>query len=439
MDGQLVKFKRDLVSLYFLLAYIKLYSRKCYASCFVEAAKIELLESHISGLISSVLFKALKNKYNASECSPDDPFRTATKNRFNSESGRLFLRANLIMLKPWISDKEKGVLLIKYTEIMNALPFLFDIDKLQERYDLVLEPSWESPYQMYCAFIPTKSGVFVQSLSIREQNLHKEHGFQPVPVCAGDWVNVRNFYPDDSIAKKYDFCVIANFIPAKRYPYLFAALSKYWKGDLKFAILASSHIGENGEWMKSLLAQYNLTGKADLYIEVPPAEVNKILNQSYCHVLASIREGANKANFESMSAGTPVVVHRDHVGFPNWKFKPPLVQNYTDGASLVTAIGNCKNVGRQQVSVEAHNLIGSKRATFILNDEIKRVTTAAGDVWTRDLLEKVNNVHAFYYNPDDVNNCIQDYHFLESIVLDKSNYSAERAIERFGKKTPNHG
>ncbi len=432
-NPQLIKFKRDLIAIYFTLHYVKNYLNKNYATCFGFAAKTECLESHISGIISRLQYNSLKNKYNPEDCGPSDPYRKSVVSRFNNESGKKFLRANILCIKPWISEKEKGVFMIKYTEIMNALPFLFDMEKLQEKYDLVIEPSWESPYEMYSAFLPLKSDIFVQSLSIRERELHAAHGFKPVPLTAGDWVNIESFYPDESIAKKYDFCIISNFIPVKRYPYLLSALSRYWTGDLKFAIAASSHVGHKREWIENLLKKYGLFEKADIFIEVKHTQINEILNASYCHVLASRREGANKANFESMMAGTPVVVLKTHIGFPNWKFTPPLVANYTTPQDLVTAIKSSKTTTRAEVAKAASEMIGYIHASNTLNKEIKKVSLSRGDEWTVDILPKINRVHLFYGNQEDTRKCIKDYQFIESIIYEKSYYQASLAIERFSK------
>jgi hypothetical protein len=51
----------------------------------------------------------------------------------------------MIILKPH-SEGEKGVLLIKYSYYFPLLFKLFDVVKIQERYTIVLEPSWSG----YC-------------------------------------------------------------------------------------------------------------------------------------------------------------------------------------------------------------------------------------------------------------------------------------------------
>lgn len=374
----------------------------------------------------------MKTKYNVSECSATDPFIVKTNERFAIERHKKFLISNTIVLKSYISPTEKGVILVKYTELFNILPFLFDLKRLQQRYHFILEPSSESPYHVYFKFFPTDSLVFIQSLSERESAMSITHGFIPLPVCAADWIMETNFVKMDNVKTKYDFAVIANFIPVKRHDYLFDAVKKYWKDDLKFALVASTHVSEKKEHIEALLDKNGLKQNADFYLNVPHEQVNLILNESKCHVLCSLREGANKANFESLYIGTPVVVHKDHIGFPNYRFKYPMVVNYTNQENLVSAIKTCATINKSDVRDMAQQLIGSKRATEIVNEIIKSESTKLGYNWTVDLHQKVNIVHAYYFNPQNAITCKSDYEFLETCILDKKYYSSKFALERFG-------
>lgn len=427
-----LKIKRDIFSLYLAMQFFKHKLKRHYAKCFAVAAQIEYLETHISYGLASFLFGLLRNKYEVGDCSPSDPYVRAVVDRFTT-TGRKFMQTDLLFIKPYISEREKGVLMVKYSEVVNAIPFVLDLHKLQKKYHLVLEQSSESPFQPFNAFVPTGSLVFIQSVSERERVQHRKHGFIPVPLTSGDWVNKKNFYPDYSIERKYDFCVISNFIPLKRYPFLFSALKKYWKGPLKFAIVASSHVGEGRPWIENLLKEYGLFDNAEVNIEIPPAQVNEIMNQSRCHVMCSLREGSPKVNFESMITGTPVVIHRDHLGFSNWKFKEPMVVNYTDEENIVAAIKKCAAIEKKTVADLAAGMIGSARATEVLNKEIKEAALKAGEEWTMDILEKVNNVHTFYANPADTELCLTDYEYLQSCASDDFKYSAEEAIAVFRK------
>ena len=426
------RLKRDIYSLYLILLFFKHYFSKHYAKCFMICAQTELLQSHISDFVSSFLFGFLKNKYDLKECRMDDPYIVHVRHRFSTES-KLFIANDLLFLKPYISPKEKGVLHVKYTEILNAFPLLFDINKIEERYHLVLEQSSESPYQPFNGFYPTKSLVFVQSVSEREKVIHRAHGLIPVPLTSGDWVNRRNFGYDPTVPHVYDFCIVSTFQEYKRYPFLLAALKRYWKGDLKFAIVASTKLGFGRSYIDDLLKENGLTDHADIYLDIKPAEVSHILNQSHCHVLCSLREGSPKVNSESMITGRPVVIHKHHIGFPNWKFSPPLVINYTNAENLVEAIKSCAKIDKKEVADLAAKMIGSERATEVLNEEVKKAALAKGEEWTMDILHKVNNVHTFYYNPEDVNKCLKDYAYLEECAYDRSMYSAQVAIEMFSK------
>ena len=196
-------------------------------------------------------------------------------------------------------------------------------------------------------------------------------------------------------------------------------------------MVASSHIGEKREWIDALIEKNNLQGKVDVFTDILPADVNRVLNSSRCHVLCSLREGANKANFESMFIGTPVVVHRDHIGFPNFRFKYPLVVNYTDQRNLIVAIKKCAGINRSEVYARSHGLIGSGIATQTLNECIKKACLATGGQWTKDIYRKVNNVQAFYFFPADALACVEDFKFLQEVLVDKNCYDYEYAINKF--------
>ena len=427
----LLKIKRDLISVFFLFKFISLYNKGYFASCLELIAKIEFLESYISAGIAAMLLRRMGKKYDPDACDPADPFILSVQDRFSKDGQNRFLCSNVIVLKPYVSQKEKGVILLNYTEIINAFPFIFDLHKVQDRYHIVLEPSWESPYQMYYQFYLETSLVFVQSLSTRELEMNKKHDFISIPVCAGDWINENNFSRIEGIPVEYDFCAIANFIPFKRHTYLISALKNHWKGDLKFALIASAHVGEKKAWIEDLIRVNGLEGKVDIYMEIAPRDVNEILNRSKCHVLCSMREGANRANFESMFVGAPVVVHKHHVGFPNWRFSYPMVVNYTSPKTLVDAIKTCASVDRDAVYNKAKQLIGSEIATKTVNDYVKKESLARGDEWTADIFRKVNNVQTYYFNPDDVLACVKDYEFLQEALVKKDCYSAEYAVNKF--------
>ena len=428
----LLKLKRDLLSFYFSVFFLRFYMRGQYASCMQYIAKIELLESNISETVSYILNSFLKHKYNpADNGTKGDPFILSIIRRFSEVNQRKFLSSNIIVLKPYLSPKEKGVILLNYTEIINSFPFLFDLNKIQERYHIVLEPSWESPYQMYYRLYQSNSIVFVQSLSKREIAMDKKQGFVDVPVCAGDWINESKFFMDENAVQQYDFCAIANFISFKRHEFLFSALSQHWKGDLKFALIASSHVGNNREWIEKLMAKYNVQGKVDMFIDVLPEEVNKVLNQSKCHVLCSLREGANRANFESMYIGTPVVVHKHHIGFPNFRFDGSMVFNFTNAENFVAAIKASAKANRKEVAAKAQRIIGSEKATYTLNEYIKKETLAKGGIWTLDIFRKVNVVHLFYADVNDAQRCSNDYKYLSEMALSKQYYDFDFAIKRY--------
>ena len=197
--------KRNLVTIYFTAIVIYNLVRRYKINCLVYIAKIEFLDCFLSGPISRLLFGLMKHKYDPTRINQTDPYIVSIKKRFSNKSQLLLLNGNIIVLKPYISQDEKGLILLNYSEVINAFPFLFDLKKVQERYHFLIEPSTESPYQMYLKLYGDTSFVFVEALSEREKKQNTAHGYISVPLCAGDWVNERDFKTDNTVEVIYDF------------------------------------------------------------------------------------------------------------------------------------------------------------------------------------------------------------------------------------------
>lgn len=50
-------------------------------------------------------------------------------------------QGDLLVLKPWCSPKEKGVILLSFDETVDKFFALFDVERLAQQYRLVVEPS----------------------------------------------------------------------------------------------------------------------------------------------------------------------------------------------------------------------------------------------------------------------------------------------------------
>ena len=349
--------------------------------------------------------------------------------RFHSAGSSDLVHANVIALKPFRDAGERGVLLLKYCEVLNAFPLLFDIEAVQRRYHLVFEPSTTGFMQPSTWLVnPNSSVVGVQTVERLSASQYARLGFLPLNVSDGDWVDEDGFRPLDGVQKRYDFAMIATFIPLKRHAFVFDAIRRYWKGSVRFALLTSEWVGEGRPGAERLLQAYDLLDSADVYLDVSQVEVNRILNESRCHVLASQREGANRACLEALFAGIPALLPEGHVGFPHFRYNQSHVRLYRDAADLVQKIVESRGAQDPRVIAgAARKVSGSRVATEVVNAAMKRECIARGESWERDLVPKVTRVHCCYRDPSQFDAHRADYEYLASVTRGGFSYDPNRA------------
>jgi glycosyltransferase involved in cell wall biosynthesis len=403
--------KRNIYIIKEILFHWSQYKKLSWSSL-LAIQRIESLNTKFSYRLATFLYKRFESQYKKnSQLEVSDIETSKIISTFDDKYR--FIEHNILVLKPYISSAEKGVLLIKYSEIINAIPALFDLNKLSTRFNFVFIPSTESPLNpfnfIYRRIYP-KSIVLSHFHSLRENNTFKNAGLETVDLCAGDWINNNKFQPKKTIEKKFDFCVIANFIPFKNYDFLIDTLKLWPKNTpLSFAVVASSYGSLGKQWFIDLLQSNGLENNCTIYSDISSSEVNKVLGLSYCHVLCSWREGANKASFEAMLTGVPAIVPQNHIGFPVHKFDKPHVLKYKTSQELLKRITEAK-------VTEIKNIpqLGYSYATKKLNERLKEISKSKGLEWTRNIVETSVTAHLHYINSEDINQFYTEYEFIES-------------------------
>jgi glycosyltransferase involved in cell wall biosynthesis len=234
----------------------------------------------------------------------------------------------------------KGVLLVKFTETFRYLYHHIDIPSLLKYFHVVLEPSWSG----YCVpeilfWTAHKEHVFVQASEELDRQFLCQINSNLVPMefGASDWVDHRVFRPI-STPKIYDAVYIANLSPIKRVHIFISAVARATRQRPGFrsALVLSSWGGRRGEF-EQLLKHYGVGDQITVLMNQPQERLNEILNQSRVSVLLSRKEGSNKTLFESMFAGTPVLLLRGNIGV-NKKYINDATGRIVDERDLVDAL-----------------------------------------------------------------------------------------------------
>jgi glycosyltransferase involved in cell wall biosynthesis len=207
------------------------------------------------------------------------------------------------------------VLLIKFSRAFGIAAALLDLSRLQQHYQVVLEPSWAG----YCtpevmAWCDTGRKVIVQSSARSDRYLLEQLGKNLVPVefGASDWVDHRVFRPLE-LDKEFDSVYVANLTKNKRIHIYLRAVARAARVEPTYrGALVCSSWGGRRSTLDALMAFYGVQSRIRVYHQVTQGELNEILNRSKVNVLMSLKEGSNKSLFESMFAGTPALALREN-------------------------------------------------------------------------------------------------------------------------------
>lgn len=263
--------------------------------------------------ITSPEANEIRNRY--AGLTPDDRVRLRFPNDDDPER-----QGDLMIIKPYDpATGERGVLMIKYSETILALPAMFDLTQLASRYMLVLEPSfWGYQDLRFFLYLGSDLDVLVQSPRLGDYEFIEslDTNLVPIRVGAGEWADPSVFRPHDSNTEKsFDVVMVAAWDPFKRHEVFFraAAQLKARGRALRFALIGYK-MGWTREQIERLLRRYSLENDCTIFEDIPHAEVARVVADSKGSLLLSQREGANKAIYESMFCGTPIIVYRHQCG-----------------------------------------------------------------------------------------------------------------------------
>jgi glycosyltransferase involved in cell wall biosynthesis len=230
-------------------------------------------------------------------------------------------QGDLIILKPYNeATGERGVIMLMYSEAILATAAIYDLGSLASRYMFVIEPSWWG-YQdaRFLLYLGSDLDVLVQSPRRADFEFvaDLETNLVPVRVGAGEWGDPSVFLPR-AVGQEatYDAVMVAAWDPLKRHEVFFRAAVrfKHEQGRPLRMALVGYNLGWNREVIERLLGQYDLERDCAIFENIPHAEVARIVADSKVSLLLSHREGANRAIYESMFCGTPIIVYRHQCG-----------------------------------------------------------------------------------------------------------------------------
>lgn len=308
----------------------------------------------------------------------------------------------MILKEPDPARGELGVIMLKYSPGFGCFAALYDLPRVLERYQLVLEPSWvgyDDP--VFRLFFDSERGVVVQAQQPRDfETLERmSPNLVPVPFSSGNWVDCQHFHPLPGTPKDYLAVFVANWSPHKRHELALDALCRIPDPGARVALVGYPWRGYTRERVLHEVRRRGLESRVDFYERIDRAAVNRVLNRSHCTLLLSRKEGSAKIFYESLAAGTPVLMASDHEGVPHAHVNEATgmlaAPHALEGAMLqLRERGDRLDPQRwwqQNASIEA--------STRELERVLCARAVAEGHPWIRGLYAKKNDPNLQYCDP----------------------------------------
>jgi glycosyltransferase involved in cell wall biosynthesis len=258
----------------------------------------------------------------------------------------------------------------------------------------VIEPSWWG-YQdaRFLLYLGSNLDVLVQSPRRADFDFVADlkTNLVPIRVGAGEWGDPSVFCPRAAGQEAtYDAVMVAAWDPLKRHEVFFRAAAQFKRehGRALRIALVGYELGWNREAIKRLLRQYELERDCAIFEDIPHAEVARIVADSNMSLLLSHREGANRAIYESMFCGTPIIVYRYQCGvnLDHVNAATGLLASEDELADAIKRIlDNPNDFDPRGWALEN---AGYAHATRKINEALREMTFARGLKWTEDIVAK---------------------------------------------------
>ncbi|SEB47442.1 glycosyltransferase [Terriglobus roseus] len=310
-----------------------------------------------------------------------------------------------MILKPYVSEREKGVVFVSFENQMARLAKATDLARFASRYTLVVSPSWCPPHSVYTYLFPRVYPDKIITLISNTKDLtyfpRMDSKYSMLPLYASNWVDDREFRPVPKTEKNIDIFMLANFAKYKRHYAFFRALQDVPR-SFRIVLNGQSEPGRSRETILDEAGAYGVRDRFELRENVTDQELHDNLVHAKTSVILSLREGSCVAVVEAMFANTPVGM-LEHAEIGSRVFITPETGRLLKPAALgaqLTDFVNTSHAYEPRRWVE-ENGVGCLASSATLNDTLKREALSAGRDWTEDIAPLRWRPNPQFYRPED--------------------------------------
>jgi Glycosyl transferases group 1 len=292
------------------------------------------------------------------------------------------------LLKPPLSDNERGVILVSFESQLNELLKLNRFEELQNRYAIAFMPTWQPAYssELHRLIQRSKKVFFLLPSSKRDADVCKQLSSRciSVPLSAANWVKS----PSESVvqrARNIDLLMLANFGTYKQHWRLFEALRRLPLSTN--VVVAGRPLGSRT--LKNLIKEARAFGVSDrIKWEENPTDdrVQELLACAKVFCALSHREGAYIAVAEAIAFGANVAMFSNAVIGCKDFINTNTGQLIDPSEDLAAALNAMIRVSDGQIAARwANKNISSSVSCEVLNKYLSEALTSNNEVWTQPI------------------------------------------------------
>lgn len=319
-----------------------------------------------------------------------------------AEAERL-LGIRIVVVKPRVSDDEKGVVLVKFSETIGLVARTFDLDALLQDYHLVLEPSWSG----YCEksivhYTRFEEPIFLMAPQADDYGFVErlDSNFIPLRIGPSDWVDPRIAEPFLGREKRYDIVFNSNWKKLKRHYVLFEMMAEF-RTPLEVVLIGAAFGNRTDEEVRRLARYYGVLDQLTFHQHIPFREVMRINCESRMAMLLSLKEGSNRAIAESLFCDIPAIVLEEHVGGITKNIVPETGRLVPEGELAAGVQSMLAELDAFEPRGWALEHISCFATSELLNQAVRTEATRRGEEWSMDIAPKANSPEVTFVDPQD--------------------------------------
>lgn len=341
-------------------------------------------------------------------------------NRFLQHPEKMLGRIITVLRNP--TDTEKGVLIVNYSYFFPLLLTLYDFDRIQEQFFVILEPSWAGLMDLsILAFSSKETPIFVQAYESRDRELLKAFShclpFRTMNVGPNWFIDHRNFVSGRSIEDRdIDVIMVAAWARFKRHGAFLKCIKalREERPHLKVSLVGYPVDLQLSD-IEKLLAAHGLQDCVALYENVSTEEVSGLLQRSKCQVLWSKFEGNNRAIIEGLLCDTPLILRQGHNYGQHYDYINEQTGSFAGESSFSSVYKMIEeNWGKFTPRQWVMKNRTCERATDLMQSDIRQYCEDAEEPFSGSLAVKINNLSGMNYFDQNDSDYQRSYELLEA-------------------------